>query len=189
MRSGLSCCRFSVSTCAGFTLVEVLVALFVAALGIAGAAGIQAVALRSAREAARLADGVRLAAALAERMQANPAAMALADNLNPYLQLDQEAGAALPAAASCYGADAACSPDQLARFDLMESAQALAARFPGGRVLACRDAAQPDPASGLLPWSCAGQPGAPVAIKLGWSERAGEAAVPRVLLVVAGGAS
>lgn len=189
MRSGLSCCRFSVSTCAGFTLVEVLVALFVAALGIAGAAGIQAVALRSAREAARLGDGVRLAAALAERMQANPVAMALGDDLNPYLQLDFASGAALPAADSCYGTDAACSPERLARFDLMETAQALAARFPRGRVLACRDAAEPDPASGLLPWSCADQPGAPVAIKLGWAERSGEAAVPRVLLVVAGGAS
>ncbi|MFS2018120.1 prepilin-type N-terminal cleavage/methylation domain-containing protein, partial [Massilia sp. CT11-108] len=35
---------------AGFTLVEVLVALFVVALGIAGAAALQTLAVRSARE-------------------------------------------------------------------------------------------------------------------------------------------
>jgi type IV pilus assembly protein PilV len=53
--------------CGGFTLAEVLVALLVVALGIAGAAGVQALALRSGREAGRIADGVQLAATLSAR--------------------------------------------------------------------------------------------------------------------------
>ena len=173
---------------AGFTLAEVLVALFVVALGIAGAAGMQATALRSGREAARIADGVRLAAALAERMRANPAAMALDDEANPYLQVDTDADAAdaaAPSAPGCFG-DSNCSAAELARSDRAEVARELAQRFPGGRILACRDASAPD-ASGLPSWSCAGQPGAPVVIKLGWRERDDPAAVPRVLLAVAGG--
>lgn len=169
--------------CAGFTLAEVLVALFVVALGIAGAAGVQALALRSGRDAARIADGVQLAAALAERMHANPVAMALADN--PYLHLDYDASGDAPLAdADCFGSD--CSAAELAQFDLSEAARELGARFPGGRMLACRDASAPD-AAGLPSWSCDGQPGAPVVIKLGWREPGETAALPRVLLPVAGG--
>jgi type IV pilus assembly protein PilV len=87
--------------CAGFTLVEVLVALFVVALGVAGAAAVQTLAVRAAGEAARVSDGTQLAASLAQRMRANPAAMALPDGANPYLQVDLQPGAALPAPTSC----------------------------------------------------------------------------------------
>jgi len=167
---------------AGFTLAEVLVALFVVALGIAGAAGLQATALRAGREAARLADAVQLAAALAERMRANPAAMALADGANPYLQFDFDTAAdAPPSAAACYG-EHACNADALARFDLMEVAGELAARFPDGRILVCRDA------SGAAAWTCGAEPGAPVVIKLGWREPDETAALPRVQLPAGGGA-
>ena len=155
--------------CRGFTLVEVLVALFVVALGVAGAAAVQAVAVRAAGEAGRLADGMRLADSLAQRMRANPAAMALPDGANPYLQFDVQAGALPAAPASCYGT-ADCGPAELAAFDLFETAALLAGRFPGGRLRVCRDAQEPD-ASGLLAWDCTDTPGAPVAIKLGWHDR------------------
>jgi len=171
--------------CAGFTLAEVLVALLVVALGIAGAAGVQALALRSGREAGRIADGVQLAATLSERMRANPAAMALADSANPYLHLDYDALADGPLpGADCFGSD--CGAAELAQCDLGEVAHELAARFPGGRILTCRDASAPD-AAGLPSWSCDGQPGAPVVIKLGWREPGETAALPRVLLPVGGG--
>jgi type IV pilus assembly protein PilV len=164
---------------AGFTLLEVLVALFVVALGVAGAAGVQAMAVRAAGEAARLSDGTQLAASLAQRMRANPVAMALPDAANPYLQFDFEAAAATAAPAPvspCFGA-ASCSPEQLARFDLYETAAALASRFPGGRMRVCRDDQNPD-AAGLLAWSCTGGAEAPITIKLGWRGRLGEANAP-----------
>jgi len=169
---------------AGFTLAEVLVALFVVALGIAGAAGVQAMALRSGRAAARMADGVQLAAALAERMRANPAALADADN--PYLDLDYATDAGPPPSGpACYGASA-CDTGELARFDLAEAARELAVRFAGARILACRDASAPG-ASGEPSWSCSGEAGAPLVIKLGWREADETAALPRVVLAVAGG--
>jgi len=155
--------------CAGFTLVEVLVALFVVALGVAGAAAVQAVAVRAAGEAARLADAMRLADSLAQRMRANPAAMALPDAANPYLQFDVQASALPAAPASCYGS-ADCGPAELAAFDLFETAAQLAGRFPGGRMRVCRDAQTPG-ATGLLAWDCTDTPGAPVTVKLGWHDR------------------
>lgn len=168
---------------AGFTLVEVLVALFVTALGIAGAAGLQTLALRTEQEALRLSEGSRLLASLAERMRANPLAMALDDALNPYLELDYDAATGAPAAAGpCY-ADAACDAAQLARFDLFETAQAVAARFPAGHIKVCRD---DSPTPG---WDCAGAAGAPLVAKLGWREAgapAAAAALPRLQLMLAG---
>jgi type IV pilus assembly protein PilV len=173
----------------GFTLVEVLVALFVVALGVAGAAAVQAVAVRAAGEAGRLADGMRLASSLAERMRANPAAMALPDADNPYLQFDAEAGALPAASASCYGAEG-CGPVELANFDLDETAAQLSSRFPGGHIRVCRDAQEAD-ANGLLAWDCTGEPGAPVAIKLGWRDRQAApnaVAAPAVFLTLGAGA-
>src|SRR5690349_2948264 len=150
---------------AGFTFVEVLVALFVVALGIAGAAALQTLAVRAARDAARLADATRLARSLAERMRANPRALALPDN--PYLHLDYDAGSGAPTApALCY-ADADCDAENLARFDVFEVAEVLSANFPGGRIRVCRDAGAPD-AAGVLPWTCDPEDGAPVVVKLGW---------------------
>lgn len=176
-------------TDAGFTLVEVLVALFVVALGVAGAAGVQAVAVRAAGEAGRLADGMRLADSLAQRMRANPAAMALPDAANPYLQFDFHGGALPAAPTSCYGSGD-CGPAELAAVDLFEAAAQLAGRFPGGRLRVCRDAQAPD-AGGLLAWDCTDAPGAPVAVKLGWHDRRAAADAPdapAVFLTIVAGA-
>jgi type IV pilus assembly protein PilV len=178
--------RFAHRRCAGFTLLEVLVALFVVALGVAGAAAVQTLAVRAAGEAARLSDGVQLASSLAQRMRANPVVMALPDAANPYLQFDLAPGAAPAAPASCYG-DTDCSPAQLAGFDLGETAAALASRFPGGRMRVCRDDQAPG-AAGLMPWSCSGEPGAPVTIKLGWQAEAGAPDAPSVVLALGSGA-
>jgi len=176
--------------CRGFTLAEVLVALLVVALGVAGAAALQTRALRTARAAAHLSAGMRLAASLAERMRANPVALALADTDNPYLGFDYDAASGPPStAASCYaGAD--CSPDQLAAFDRFETAREMAAIVPGGRIRVCRDASPPDASTGLPGWHCDGRDEAPLAIKLGWRETDAPDApdAPRVLLLVGAGA-
>ncbi len=173
--------------CAGFTLVEVLVALFVVALGIAGAAGLQTLAVRAGRDAARLSDATRLARSLAERMRGNPHALALPDAANPYLLLDYDAGSGPPTASGMCYADA-CDADALARFDLFEVSGTLASGFPGGRIRVCRDAVALD-ASGLPAWRCDAQDGAPLVVKLGWRAH-GDAATgaPKLILPLAGAA-
>jgi type IV pilus assembly protein PilV len=178
--------RSPLRTRAGFTLVEVLVALFVVALGIAGAAALQTLAVRTGRDAARLSDGTRLARSLAERMRANPRALAQPDN--PYLHLDYDAGSGTPTApALCY-ADANCDADALARFDVFEVTEAVAAGFPGGRIRVCRDATGPD-ATGVLPWTCDAGEGAPIVVKLGWRAHGDRATgAPKLAMPLAGAA-
>jgi type IV pilus assembly protein PilV len=147
---------------AGFTLVEVLVAVFVLAVGIVGAAATQTLALRTRHQSSLLSAGVQLASTWAGRMRANASQMSLPDAANPYLQLDYDAqsdGAPVAPAALCFGV-AQCDAVQMAAFDLHETERAVHATFPGGRVLVCRDAA--------ASWDCAPAAGAPIVIKLGW---------------------
>ncbi|NHZ95847.1 type IV pilus modification protein PilV [Massilia sp. CCM 8734] len=163
----------------GFTLIEVLVALVLLAIGILGALGTQVAALRTRQESSLMSRGMHLASGLAERMRANAAQMRLDDAINPYLQLRYEAGegAPPPAPSQCYGAGR-CDSAQLARFDIADTVAALHAGFPGGRIAVCRDAVVWDDAGQALAWECAGAAGAPVVIKLGWHVRSAQRAGP-----------
>ncbi|HEX8614511.1 MAG TPA: type IV pilus modification protein PilV [Telluria sp.] len=182
------------SVAGGFTLIEVLVAVLLLAVGILGALGTQVAALRTRQESSLMSRGVHLATSLAERMRANAAQMQLGDAINPYLQLRYEAGegAPPPAPAQCYGAGR-CDSAQLARFDIADTVAALHAGFPGGRIAVCRDAVVWDDAGQALAWECASVAGAPVVIKLGWQVRragsgAAAPAAPAVAVMLGTGA-
>lgn len=169
----------------GITLVEVLVALFVLAVGAAGAAATQAAASRLRQQAALESEAVALAASLAARMRVNPAQMALPDAANPYLQLDYDAAGGAPAAppVHCF-AGSTCDSAQLARFDLHELERGVHEGFPGGRIALCRDLVPDGAASG---WDCAGGGMAPLVVKIGWRQGAGTGpALPVLVMVVSG---
>ena len=137
----------------GFTLAEVLVALFVLAVGMIGAAAAQGMAARTRHASALLSAAVAQANALAERMAANPAQLALPDSDNVYLQ---EAG-------EPWLCTSTCSPPQLAATDRDDAAAAVARAFPGGQLRVCRDTlATP------LAWECRATSGAPLVVKIGW---------------------
>jgi len=157
----------------GFTLVEVLVAMFVLSVGAAGAAATQSQLARLREQAALESEAVQLAASLAARMQANPAQMALPDAANPYLQLDYDAADGAPGAppAHCFGATD-CDPARMAQFDRYETEHAIRTAFPGGRIAVCRDATVWDAALQAPDWECVSSPSAPIVIKLGWRLRA-----------------
>jgi type IV pilus assembly protein PilV len=170
----------------GFTLVEVLVALFLLAVGVVGASATQATAQRTRHQAALLTSAVQLASSLAERMRANPVVMARPDSDNPYLRLNFDAASdAIAQPALCYG-QADCTPAQMADFDVYELEDAVRAGFPRGRILVCRDAAVWDGASDAATWDCDSSAGAPVVIKLGWRGNQPVKARPMVALIVAG---
>jgi type IV pilus assembly protein PilV len=170
---------------AGFTLIEVLVALFVLSVGLLGAASMQSRARAVRAESQLHATATELAASLAEAMRANRAVMSAPDSANPYLNIDYDTGSGAPAPPPryCYG-ESSCTPQELARFDTYETARALHERFPHARLVVCRDASPWDPASSTLLWDCDGSSGAPGVIKLGW--RADLA--PAVASVAAGNA-
>ena len=152
----------------GFTLVEVLVALFVLAVGIVGAGAVQITAERTRQQASLRSDAAQLANALAARMRVNPAVAALPDGANPYLSFHYDAADGLPAApGSCFGGSS-CTPDALAQFDLHAIRQALYSQFPRGRVTVCRDGAPWDAAANTYRWNCDGALDALPVVKLGW---------------------
>jgi len=152
---------------AGFTLVEVMIAVLVLALGIVGGVSMQLAALRARHQSTLLAQASWLALGMAERMRANPGQLRLADGANPYLTLDYDVLAEPdpPApAALCYGG--ACDGAQLAAFDLYEMKALMRENLPAGRALVCRDAGLWS--GGKLRWTCSGGAGAPLVIKVGW---------------------
>ena len=171
----------------GFTLVETLVAMFVLAFGVAGAAATQVSSARLRAQAALESEAVQLAASLGARMRVNAHQMALPDAANPYLHVDYDAAGGAPAPPPLYCfASAACDPAGIAAFDVYDTARIVHGAFPGGRIVVCRDDGSAAPG-----WACAGGGGAPVVVKLGWRVpgRAGEPApdaTPFVTLVVAG---
>ena len=164
--------RFHSCVAGGFTLIEVLVAALVLAIGILGASAAQLAALRTRHQSRLMSDGVQLASTLADSMRAN-AALFNADDLNPYLQLRYDAatdGAPVPAPQCLPGA--VCSAVQMAEADIDQVRRALHAGFPGGRIAVCRDGAVWDAGRAALRWACddagGSASGAPVVIKLGW---------------------
>ena len=167
----------------GFTLIEVLVALFVLAIGVVGAGAAQLAAERTRQQASLTAEAGQLASSLAARLGANATVARLPAAGNPYLSLDYDALADGPpvAAATCFGS-AICDPLALAAFDLDETRLLVHARFPGGRIAVCRDAAPWDAGSRRYRWACSGGAHAAVAIKIGWL---GNDDLPAFVLMVA----
>ncbi|OYO25714.1 type IV pilus modification protein PilV [Janthinobacterium sp. PC23-8] len=180
----------------GSTLIEVLVALLLLAVGLLGGSAMQLSSLRARHESALLSAATQLAASMAERMRANSAQLQLPDADNPYLGLDYEAGPVEESggAPDCLG-DTACGAAQLAQFDIAEWKQQLRKDLPAARLRICRDVAAWDAAAQGLQWSCSGGNGAPVVIKLGWRgrqarDRAAQeaAAMPKIAMQLAAGA-
>lgn len=100
----------------GFTLVEVLVTLFVVAVGLLSVAGLQAVSKKVNYDAVQRTTATSLAMAMVERMRANPG------ELVSYLTSD---ASAVSGTTNCAAAGAACTPTQLAAYDVWKWANAL----------------------------------------------------------------
>lgn len=105
----------------GFSLLEVLVAVFVLAVGIVSIAGLQFTAKRSNFEAIQRATATQLAADVIERMRANVSQLMVYNNDGAGMVLSGDpAGTITP---NC--TTATCTPAQLAAYDLWEFHRAL----------------------------------------------------------------
>ena len=107
------------STPAGFTLIEVLVALVVLSVGLIAVAAMQVKGLQFANTAITSNRAVELAADMADRIRANSAAaLGGAD----YVVGNGAAGAAPAACADTVGntVNAPCTPAQLAAYDIWQ---------------------------------------------------------------------
>ncbi|HEY1147857.1 MAG TPA: type IV pilus modification protein PilV [Pseudoduganella sp.] len=171
---------------AGFTLVEVLIATLVLALGLVGGVAMQLHAMRTRYESAQLSRAVHLAAGMAERIRANAAQTSLYVGFDYDSATDPHppafapsaaaarttghavaaAGPADPGAAPVACLAASCSPAELAGAELAELQRDVARQFATGRVRVCRDAQMWQ--ARRLRWACTGGDTDPLVIKIGW---------------------
>lgn len=163
----------------GFTLMEVLVSLVIFAIGMLGAAGLQAWSVKAGRQSANLITANNLARNYAEIMQTMPATIDLATNVSGtsrfVISLDSAGIAALASgsAATCQGAASNCTPSDLGDAMIRDWLKHANASLPKFRVVVCRDTAPVEQAgadAGKYRWGCGTEGGDTVIIKLGWAE-------------------
>jgi type IV pilus assembly protein PilV len=108
------------STHRGFTLVEVLVALVVMAVGMLGIAALYVEGLRAGRTSVNRTSAITLAADMADRIQANAAAGA------------SYVGAGPGADNSCVNGNVDCAPPAIAADDWFHWSRDVQRRLPAG---------------------------------------------------------
>lgn len=138
---------------AGFTLVEVLIAVLVLGLGLLGLAGLQTTSLRGTHSASLRIEAIQLSYEIADRIRANPSGEQ-AGNYN-----NQEGSSD-----DCLGSP--CNAAQLAGYDLNQWRTAVSSRLPSGAGWVCRDSTPDD--GNLYSPACDGN--LPYAIKIWWDE-------------------
>ena len=145
----------------GFTMVEVLVALIVLAIGLLGIAALYLNSLQSGRTAVYRTGAVNLAADLADRIRMNRTAQAA------YGSLFADAEAAVGACVTTGG----CSDADLASTDLANWKAEIADQLPNGegQVVVTLPVAAGEPASYLITgrWAEVGE-ATPVTFQLGF---------------------
>ena len=147
---------------AGFTLLEVLIALLVLACGLIGGTAMQLHAMRTRHESALLSSAVQIAATMADRIRANAARADAA-----YVGTDYDAYAEpAPALPPSLCQAEPCDRDRLARLDIYELKRQVRGSLPAGRARVCHDADAVD--GGKLRWACSGSANAPIVVKIGW---------------------
>lgn len=111
----------------GFTLIEVMVTVFVVAVGLLGVAGLQAYAKKSNFDAVQRTQAAALAQDLIERMRANPGQGAdYLTDAGDGISLDAPPPVPTTACtASSSGGSPACTPVQVVAFDRYEWSRAL----------------------------------------------------------------
>jgi type IV pilus assembly protein PilV len=157
----------------GFSLVEVLVSIFVLSLGVLGMVGMQAAALQSNREARLQSTGVFMARELADLMRSNPSVSGDSTSANPYLGSFSSSPLAYASPDYCLsvGSTTACtSAIDVAQSQMTEWLARLDAELPGVRVDICREST-PFDSNGLPVWSasCSVAGNNPVYVKVGWT--------------------
>lgn len=115
----------------GFTLVEVLIAMLILAVGLLGVAGLQATGLRNNLSAYNRSQATQLAYDMADRMRAN---VADADTLDESVYITTDLEGTLVEQSACLE-DPGCDSDVMAVQDLFKWKSNLATILPSGEGL------------------------------------------------------
>ena len=155
----------------GFSMLEVLISLFILSIGVMGAVGLQLASLRTAQQSAFHSVAVALSNELAEKMRSSDAQMKLADGANVFstIKYNSQTDGNPPIPTLCYSTAASCSSTELAKADIYEWLVRVKKSLPGARVLVCRDSAASPGSGKQLTWGCSSASNAGFVIKIGWT--------------------
>lgn len=100
----------------GFTLIEVLVAMFILAIGILGAGAMQMVGLQGNQGAYYRTQAIYLSGDIIDRMRANPSV--ITPTASPFDAIDTDG--TIPSDPGCKTGSVGCTPAALAQTDISE---------------------------------------------------------------------
>lgn len=123
----------------GFTLIEILVATFILAIGLLGMAGLQANGLRHNHTAYLRSQATLLAYDIVDRMRSNIAAFNNGDYDLAHLATGYNAGSGHPSCYDTSSTPAGCTDAEMAQNDIWAWSQALAKLLPNGDGVVCID--------------------------------------------------
>lgn len=146
----------------GFTMIEVLIAILITAIGVLGIAGLQAYTLKSTHGSNLRSVATRQAYEIVDSMRANRVGLD-AGNYN------NQQGTQVN---SCYQSSG-CTTQQMAQMDVYLWNQANAALLPSGAGFVCSDST-PNDGTPTAP-ACDNLPNSPYVVKIWWDEREGGA--------------
>lgn len=162
----------------GFSLIEVLVSVFVLMLGVMTSMSLHLTALHSTQQSSMQTKAMHLAVELAESMRAN------------LITISEQATTAQNNE-DCERVTTPCVEQTLSSDEMSHWLQRVSLELPEGQARICQDAAPWDAGSGQLNWDCAAAEsttqGAWV-IKIGWHDKmnkhASAHATPKLALTV-----
>ena len=141
----------------GYIMFEVLISVLVISVGFIGLAGMQVGGLAAANDSLFRSKAVYLSYQMADRVRANMPG-AVAGNYDYLTGLGSNPGCVTTG----------CTSAQMAANDFFEWAAEVAALLPAGVGVICRDSS-PDGGSSTSD-DCNAAPGAPLAVKVWWTE-------------------
>lgn len=159
----------------GFTLAEVLASVFLLALGLIGAAGMQLHALRTTQQSAFQTVALSLATEMADMMRMTLSSADSHALLKPYLQVDFRSGEQfLNQTATCFRF--ACDTGQLVDFNIEQWKKRIEASLPGARAKVCVDAQSWNGKTAGPNWACRalsyqGKETGAIVVKIGWPDK------------------
>jgi type IV pilus assembly protein PilV len=144
---------------AGFTLIEVMVALIVLVLGVLGAAAMTLTAIRDSKQSSLRSQASALAYELSDLMRMSPGQQGIFT------------GAVPSAVPSCW--TTGCSPADMAKNNYYEwNAKLTGANgLPNGAAIICRDVANLGSDAPSYAAACDGLATSPLVVKLRWDEK------------------
>ena len=149
---------------AGFTFVEVLVALLVLSIGLIGLAGLQSTGLRVNHSAYLRSQATLLAESMADRARANPNGVE-----DGYYDLAAHSGSGdFTETSVCFSAPG-CPAQDLAETDVAQWLEDVEDALPNGEGIICVDSNDPDDGTGSASPDC-GDGGDNHVVKVWWTD-------------------